>query len=396
MDGAPGAMSEGRNIGPWVLKRMLGRGGFGSVWLAEHREWPGRLEAFKFPEGERALARLKKEAGVLRTLEHPNVVKVLDVDTLCGTPYLRMEYVEGGSLEDMLRERGMLPHAEAVRLANDVLEGLGYAHEKGVVHRDLKPANILIGKDGRARISDFGLAAMPSEEPGAAGSLDSASSTRDGRGAAGTPDYMAPEQKEGADPNPKSDIYSLGVVFYRMLAGTLPSSINPPSHFAPDVPEVLDLVVSRMLDPVEERYSTAREVMDDLACEVSEAGDAVAALSRPWKGSALGEIAFAVSVSGLVAVVSNLRALGAVPAGALISLLALLAVFTCRLSASPAIAGLFWAGVTAVATGSRLHWVLHWAGIGAIAAAVIAWIIRRAVRHGSGREEGPAPGQSSQ
>ncbi len=386
VEGGNPEIREGSAIGPWVLKRKIGQGGFGAVWIAEHREWPGRIEAFKFPAGDRSLKKLKTEAGMLRSLEHPNIVRIHDVDTLCETPYIRMEYVSGGNLDEAMRKKGRMTPLEASGIMAQALRGLGYAHGKGIIHRDLKPANILISESGEVKISDFGLAVREESDRAAmSGSLDSAPSS--GRAGAGTFEYMSPEQRDGSPPSRESDIYSMGVVFYRMLAGELPSSMNPPSHFNPEVPASLDGIVSRMLDPKGERYQSAAEVIGDLeesGCAGSKAGGGA---GRSWKGTPMGEMSFAAVVAGLVAVVSNFRAFHNVPAIMLVSLLSLLTLYAGRLSSSPVLAGLFWGGITAIVMGGRLHWTLFWIGLASASSGALLWIVLRIAR-GRGGSEG--------
>lgn len=159
--------------------------------------------------------RLEREAEVLRALRHPNVVELLEARVLGGDLYLAMEYVEGGSLADLLRACGRLDAPQALRIAEGVLAGLQAAHAAGVVHRDLKPSNVLLAADGTAKLADFGVAAWPSRL-----------ATRDTPATAaaqpGTPVFMAPEQVRGEAPGAATDLYALGVMLHLMLTGQHP------------------------------------------------------------------------------------------------------------------------------------------------------------------------------
>jgi len=310
----PSPVMEGLAIGPYEMTRKVGTGGFGEVWTARHREWPDRVHAFKFPSDARYVHRLRSEGNVLRALNHDNIVQIFDIDTSCEHPYIRMEYVDGESLAARLA-RGALPPVEAAAILGKVLKGLRYAHEQGVIHRDLKPANILLGPDDTVKISDFGIAVEAAEiSRRLDGSLDS--SEEGTSSAAGTLEYMAPEQRRGDPPSPRADIYSLGVVFYQMLAGRLPQSLKVPSHFAPEVPAEFDRIVTRMLDPLNERYATAEEVLAHLADPADVPSDAPPAAppasedAHSWNPA--GEILYALLVTGFFAGVFQFRAVAPV------------------------------------------------------------------------------------
>ena len=198
-----------RRLGRFELRRELGRGAQASVWLA----YDPRLErevAVKLllDPGAWAAAGWLDEARAVSRLTHPNIVPVFEADDGGGRPYLVFEYVEGPTLAEAMRGRGAWPPHEAATLMLEVLDALGAAHAQGLVHRDLKPSNILIGKDGRARVMDFGIAAR------VAGRGDAS----DGR-IVGTPGYISPEAARGAAPVPAMDVFSAGVLLAELLCG---------------------------------------------------------------------------------------------------------------------------------------------------------------------------------
>jgi serine/threonine protein kinase len=192
-----------------VLGR-LGRGGMGEVYRADDLTL-GQPVALKFlptasVQDSAFIERFRAEVRNARGVSHPNVCRVYDIGEVEGQQFISMEYVDGEDLATLLRRIGRLPPAKALEIARQLCAGLAAAHDKGVLHRDLKPANIMIDGQGRARITDFGLA-VTSEE-----------AATDGR-IAGTPAYMAPEQLAGRGATAKSDIYSLGLVFYEIFTG---------------------------------------------------------------------------------------------------------------------------------------------------------------------------------
>src|ERR671933_576638 len=157
------------------------------------------------------LERFRREARSVAQLSHPHVVTVIDASEDEGRPYIVFEYVEGETLKERIRRCGRLPVAEAVAYAIEIARALGYAHQRHIVHRDVKPQNVLIDEEGSAKVTDFGIAR----------SLDEEGLTADGR-VLGTTDYVSPEQALGHDVNGRSDLYSLGIVLYEMLAGDVP------------------------------------------------------------------------------------------------------------------------------------------------------------------------------
>jgi ankyrin repeat protein/predicted Ser/Thr protein kinase len=238
--------------------QALGRGGMGIVYRARHARLD-RLVAIKVllptkVEPDEMRERFEREAKALAQLQHPNIVTVHDYGEAEGYPYLVMEFVDGASLRDIL-ESGKFSPEEALALVPDVCDALSYAHEKGVVHRDIKPENILVDRDGRVKIADFGIAKI-AEGPQPKRRLTKS------RMVMGTPHYMAPEQAERPqEVDHRADIYSLGVVFYEMLTGELPVGVFQPPSKKVAVDVRLDEVVLRSLEKEpERRYQTAGEV----------------------------------------------------------------------------------------------------------------------------------------
>ena len=236
----PGAaIGEGR----YRLDRLLGAGGMASVWLA-HDERLDRLVAVKVMSDALAsdpsyARRFEREARTAAGLSHPNLVRVFDYETEGARPALVMEYVEGGTLAAAI-DGGRAPSIDQERIARELLEALSHVHEAGIVHRDVKPANVLIGRDGRARLTDFGIA-----QPEDATRLTQVGAV------IGTIKYLAPEVIEGADASPSSDLYAAGVVL-RECAGE-----SPPPRLA--------RLVERLTEgEPERRPRSAREALDEL------------------------------------------------------------------------------------------------------------------------------------
>lgn len=226
---------------------LLGRGGMGEVYRADDLKL-GVPVALKFlPESaiheKHSLDRLLGEVRTARKISHPNVCRVYDVGEVDGQHFLSMELIEGEDLASLLRRIGRLPEEKALEIARQLCAGLEAAHDYGVIHRDLKPANVMIDERGRARITDFGLAAFATELP--------SHSAREG-----TPAYQAPEQLEGREVTLKSDIYALGLLLYELFTGKRPFNADTREQLlqlqlqsAPQTPTSL---IDR-LDPLTER-----------------------------------------------------------------------------------------------------------------------------------------------
>ncbi|MEO8019420.1 MAG: serine/threonine-protein kinase [Pseudomonadota bacterium] len=291
LDGAKAPGVAGESIGPYRLVRELGAGGMGAVWLADRADGLFRRPvALKLPHplgSPAGLAeRMAREREILATLDHPHIAKLFDAGvTVAGQPFLAIEHVEGVSLGEYCASGGAgdrLPLPQMLDLFRQVADAVAYAHGKLVLHRDLKPANILVDKSGNARLLDFGIAKLLDE-----------GQTRDTRlteisGKALTPDYASPEQILGEPLTVASDVYSLGVILFEMLAGTrpyklaresrrvledailqteppLPSEVAPP-RMRRVLRGDLDTIVMRALKKNSaERYATVDKFSEDIA-----------------------------------------------------------------------------------------------------------------------------------
>ncbi|MEY2445123.1 MAG: eukaryotic-like serine/threonine-protein kinase, partial [Ilumatobacteraceae bacterium] len=288
----------------YEIQQRIGRGGMADVFLARDLLLD-RLVAIKvlFPEfatDPNFVERFRREAQAAANLTHPNIVAVYDWGQYANTYFMAMEYVQGRTLADILRANGHVNSVQAAEIANEVAAALGNAHASGVVHRDIKPANILIGANGQVKVADFGIArAMnaPSEN-----NLTQVGSVM------GTATYFSPEQAQGAQPDPRSDLYSLGIVLYEMVAGKPPfSGENPVSiaykqvHDLPqplnqlvaDVPRPFEAIVAKLLakDP-NMRYPNAEALREDLrryrtgepVMALAAVAGAAAAMASPRSG----------------------------------------------------------------------------------------------------------------
>jgi eukaryotic-like serine/threonine-protein kinase len=261
--------------GRYRVLRKLGSGGMADVYLAEDEEL-GRRIAIKIlndrhASDEQFVERFRREAKNAAGLSHSNIVQIYDRGEAEGTYYIAMEYLEGRTLKEAVAaHRESVPIADAIQYARQILAALRFAHRKGIVHRDIKPHNVLSDDDGRVKVTDFGIA-----RAGAASQMTEAGSI------IGTAQYLSPEQARGGVIDHRSDLYSVGIVLYELLTGSVPFTGDtpveiamkhlsqvpqPPSAKRPEIPENLDQVVLRALakDP-DERYGSAEEMDAELA-----------------------------------------------------------------------------------------------------------------------------------
>jgi eukaryotic-like serine/threonine-protein kinase len=274
--------------------KPLGSGGMAEVYLA-HDDVLGRDVALKvlssrYAYDDEFVERFRREAQSAAALSHPNIVSIYDRgESEDGTYYIAMEYLPGGTLKDCISKRGALPPRTAAAVALQIAEALQVAHQAGVVHRDIKPHNVLVTAAGDVKVGDFGIARAAS----------SSTMTKTGS-ILGTAHYISPEQAMGEPVGPQSDLYSLGIVLYEMLTGTLPydaetpigialKHVNgylvPPNELNPEVPEGINAVAMGLLEKnSDDRYADAAELIEDLERVLAGSRPAIATtrlINRP-------------------------------------------------------------------------------------------------------------------
>lgn len=266
--------TQGQRISEYLLDAKVGGGAFGEVWRARHHVWHDQLVAIKIPIDPQFVRNLQREGAAIHGLVHPNIVRAMGFDPYADPPYLTMEYVPGVSLRELISSKSLrIP--DAVAIMKQVLAGLAYAHKSGLVHRDIKPENILIheraktdgfGAEGVVKVTDFGLGRAASKTAVAGSIMYSQSMSDDaGKEIAGTLDYMAPEQRAGADVDQRADLYACGVVLYEMLTGERPAGTDLPSDLNKSVPRHLDEAFKRSYARLEKRFGSADELARAIA-----------------------------------------------------------------------------------------------------------------------------------
>ncbi len=278
------ALEKGTNLLHYRIVEKLGAGGMGEVYLAEDKKL-GRRVALKVLPPEMAtdrerLERFRREARIVATLNHPNIVTIFAVEEAEGMHFLTMELVEGETLNGLIHPGG-LEKEPFLEVAEQLVAALVAAHKQGVVHRDLKPANIMIGADGRTKILDFGLAQLRLEAPSQVDMTASTElmATQEGR-VLGTFAYMSPEQARGEELDARTDLFSLGVILYELatgprpfpgespaevMAGLLESEPTPSSKINSRVSQELERIILKCLKKERDRrYQSARELGADL------------------------------------------------------------------------------------------------------------------------------------
>ncbi|HST33097.1 MAG TPA: protein kinase [Solirubrobacteraceae bacterium] len=281
-------MSSVEIAGRYRIEGRLGFGGMSTVHLALdlrlERQVAVKLLAEHLAEDPTFVSRFQREAQAAARLVHPNIVQVFDSgqDETTGQYFIVMEYIEGQSCAEILRDDGWLDVDEAIAIIDQACEGLHYAHRHGVVHRDVKPGNLLRGREGDVKLADFGIAKA----------TEQSSITQVGS-VLGTAAYLAPEQARGEEAGPRADLYALGVVTYQLISGRLPYEANSLTELAlkqqQETPPLLDTLVAAVtpqlaeavaislaLDP-EDRYQTARE----MGRALSDGADGIAPAARP-------------------------------------------------------------------------------------------------------------------
>ncbi|CQR55344.1 Stk1 family PASTA domain-containing Ser/Thr kinase [Paenibacillus riograndensis] len=259
--------------GRYQVIERIGGGGMALVYRAHdillNRNVAIKVLRNQFVHDEEFIRRFRREAQSAASLSHPNVVSIYDVGQEDEIHYIVMEYVEGKNLNEIIKERAPLQVDEAVRIASQICDALDHAHQNQIIHRDIKPHNILIGRNGRVKVTDFGIARA----------VTSTTITQTGS-VVGSVHYFSPEHAKGVTTGEKSDLYSLGIVLYQMLTGVLPflgespisvalkhlqEEFEEPRLLNPLIPQSVENVILRsMRKNPEERYQSAKEMLQDL------------------------------------------------------------------------------------------------------------------------------------
>ena len=267
-------LQPGDQIGSYQIRRLLGKGGMGAVYLAHDpsldREVAVKVLPDRLARDGAIVARFQREARSIAKLRHPNLMHIYTVGEHRGRPFFAMEYVRGSTLRSVIAKTGPLAPDQAAHICGEVMSALAKVHKAGMIHRDIKPGNIMVDEDGRAVLMDFGLAR---EEQDLSLTADHT--------VLGTPSYMSPEQAKGGRVDARTDIYSLGIVLYEMLAGSPPfkgktsfevlrqhieDAVPPLLEARPGLPAAYDAVVEHALaKPPGKRFQTVGKMAAALA-----------------------------------------------------------------------------------------------------------------------------------
>ncbi len=268
------SLSPGDRVSEYVLDAPAGAGSFGQVWKAHHHIWHDQIVAIKIPTDTQFVRNLQKEGTAIHGLRHPNVVRAIGLDPYAEVPYFVMEYVDGCALRALIddHKQGM-PIRAAQNVIVGILQALEAAHQNNVIHRDIKPANVLICGGGQkpadtisvadVKVTDFGLGKageITTQSIMQSGSLVS----EEGRSISGTLAYMSPEQRDGADIDARSDLYSVGIVLFELICGERPSGGDLPSHIRDGLPSWVDRVYQRLYTRRDRRFSSAADVLREI------------------------------------------------------------------------------------------------------------------------------------
>jgi len=287
-------IAPGAQLGAYRILEPLGQGGMATVYKAYHpaldRHVALKILHPAFKEDPNFIARFEREARIVAKLEHPNIVPVFDSAQHDGMPYLVMKYIEGKTLKALLRETNApMPVDQVLAFIRPVAAGLAHAHAQGVLHRDIKPSNIIRANDGHIYLTDFGLARI----------AQAGESTMSQDMVIGTPQYISPEQAQGAPVNERTDLYSLGVVLFELFTGRVPFSADTPyavihDHIYTALPlptaihpglsaEIERVLLKALAKDPNARYASATELIAALeaAANIAPAPPAVARVAAP-------------------------------------------------------------------------------------------------------------------
>jgi len=299
----------GKTLNHFKVLDRLGKGGMGEVYVAEDGKLKRKVALKVLPEDvardPARLDRFQREAESIAALNHPNIVTIYSIEEADGIRFLTMELVEGETLIQLIPSNGMDVES-FLRFSAPVAEALSAAHEKGIIHRDLKPGNIMISHEGRIKVLDFGLAKLMRDDSDPDSSRMETHAQTEAGIVLGTMPYMSPEQIQGKKLDQRSDIFSLGIIFYEMITGRRPfhgdtsaeliSAImrdtpGPVGDLKAGMPEHLERIIRRCLmkDP-RDRYQTARDVYNELRDLNASSGST----TRRASGSASGGNSIAV------------------------------------------------------------------------------------------------------